>query len=235
VPDTTRSNIDTFFEDETIPAAFPDDVVYSHLTSHVGGWTQESSSDTVLAQLSNFNVILLVLPQRELWANENEAMMDFVNGFQKRIVFVGDQGDYYDSIGHLNQAMSAQGMSSQLGLENYDNSFDYGQYHNLSPSHVPNYLTDGAGGLWDNGVGSLLALSCPYELYWGAYQMVPFHAVGAELLNGQPDYRRIVVSDKDVFHPYYGANPSTGHNPYHASQSISNANAAFAHNLCTRW
>ncbi len=222
--DPTRSMIDGFLLDEIL--SFSSDVVYNPSTTGHVSWPAGSDKDTVLAQLTPFNVILLVLPKRALTDAENQAMEEFANGFQKRVVFVGDNSFYATQVGYLNSAMSGQHMhpNCTLWANNYDGSKDYTRHCQPATS---NCLTQGVSYLWDWECGGM---NNPNAMCWTpSYVFV----AGANWRNSQADLKRIVICDRDVFNREYG--PNSTYNPSHASESISYANARFLDNLCTKW
>ena len=182
-----------------------------------------SDKDTVLAQLTPFNVIFLVLPQRTLTTAENQAMAEFAGGFQKRLLFVGDNSGYSTQIGYLNNAITAQGVSlTTLWAYDYDDSQNYNQ----CPVVASNCLTQGVNYLWDRGCGGMTNPNVMFrDLGWN-------FVVGTGWQSSQADLTRTVISDRDVFNRIYG--PNSAYNPSY-QQSISYANAKFLDNLCTKW
>ena len=229
--DTASKNmIDGFLLDEIL--SFSSDVVYNPSTTGHVTWPSGSDRDTVLAQLTPFNVILLVLPQRALTTAENQAMEEYANGFQKRVVFVGDYSPYYATqVDYLNSAMTAQGMYSQFFHHNYDASQDYSRH--CLPQSPGNCLTQGVNYLWDYGCGGMNNPNVMFITPPPPGQPIGDFLAGTDWRAGQADLKRIVISDRDVFRREYG--PNTSYNPYHASESISQANAKFLDNLCTKW
>jgi|GEM_PF-2893877 len=219
--DPLRDSIHGFLIDDYV--AFSSDMVYP-VDGHVS-WSDPNDQAAILQQLNSWNVVFLVLPQRALTTAENNAMVQFANGFQKRIVFVGDRSYYSTQNDYLNSAMASQGMSSVLWGQNNDGTKDYNRH--CTPIAPGNYLTQGVSYLWDWGCGGMNNLNAMF------LTSDMLFLAGTDWKSGQPDMKRIVISDRDVLNREFG--PNSTYNPSHSWESSDHANGRFIANLCSKW
>lgn len=195
-------------------------------------WTRGSTEETISNALKDYNVVVVVLPYIDLDQNEKVALVNFVQGFQKRILLVGENtsiASYVTSNGYLNNLAQQLGMNARFEQHN----LQYDQYASVAcPVKSSNYLMSGVTYLYDYVTSRIEDARMTGENPWlydrpdvGA--LAAIHDLPSQSWIVEEDGNKVAIADSSLFYLSYA--------PAGVPGTTLTQNALFVRNLCSIW